>query len=74
MDTLNCSRQKAIDTLREVNDLGWLEVERFGSIKGTKEKRSAVYSLTAFATDTRAATSAFLKYQPQRSKIEQSTV
>ncbi|MBV1701715.1 MAG: helix-turn-helix domain-containing protein [Hyphomicrobiales bacterium] len=48
-DMLNCSRPTAAKTLTELEDRGWIEVERVGKMTGERAKRSSAYSLTTHA-------------------------
>lgn len=63
---LNCSRPTAAKTLADLEELGWLAVERVGKMTGAREKRSSAYSLTRFpCVPEEIASKAFMKWRPQ---------
>ena len=63
---LNCSRPTAVKALARLEECGWIEVERVGSVTGAREKRSNAYSLTAFPRYTgEAPKRAFLHWRPR---------
>lgn len=81
---LNCSRQTAARAIAQLEECGWLEVERVGKMTGPRSKRSSAYSLSIFARITgEAPTKAFLrwrkpitnglKYDQQRPTLGSST-
>jgi len=71
---LNCSHGTAKLALDELEQFGWIEVERVGSMHGTKSSRASTFSLTNFPSASRNATRAFERYKrPQRSNIHAPT-
>jgi len=53
-ERLNCSRQTAAKVIAELIELGWLKLERKGSLTGARAGRSRVVSLTCRPTETNA--------------------
>jgi len=43
---LNCSRSTAAKAIARLEECGWVEVERIGKMRGTRDKRASAYSLT----------------------------
>lgn len=64
-EMLNCSRPTAAKTLAELEECGWIEVERVGGITGERAKRASAYSLTTHARIIgESPTKAFIKWRP----------
>ena len=62
---LNCSRPTAARTLAELEECGWIEVERVGGMTGERSKRSSAYSLTTHARIIgESPTKSFEKWRP----------
>lgn len=63
MDLLNCSNATAAKALHDLEDRGWIEVERVGGLKGKRATRTTVYSLSVFPRDiTEAARRGFERW------------
>lgn len=61
-----CSQPTAKKILDELEDKGWIRCERIGGMKGPKDKRASMYSLTMFpSVEHPVAPKDFEKWKPQ---------
>lgn len=63
---LKCSRHTALKALDELETRGWIANERLGSMRGPRNMRPGVYSLSAYPTYDAPARNGFLAYGKQR--------